>query len=208
LDLQEVNDITLIEKVKRNADSEALMELVDRHSGIYLSMVTKYTAPMSSQISRDDLIESKDSYIYDAVMNYNPDKGAKFSTYLGNSTKWHCLNRFKKNKKRSFFTIDEINDVNSKCLAEHDSNYFPELVSPSGEKNLTNREVLDIVLQEVEDHPDSRIKTIFDMRYRFKDRSSCLTAWKDIANELELSIQGTIDIHNKFIEQIRINYEL
>lgn len=207
LDLQEVNDISLIEKVKEDADSEALMELVQRHSGIYLSMVSKYTSP-SYKTSRDDLIDSKDSYIYDAVMNFNPDKGAKFSTYLGNSTKWHCLNKFKTNKKRSFYTLDEIYDTNSKSLAEHDCNYFPALVSKSGEKNLTSREVLDIVLTEVRDSTDQRIKTIFDMRYRFKDKSSCLTAWKNVAEELGLSIQGTIDIHNKFIEQIRLDYEL
>ena len=52
-----------------------------------------------SLVRKSDLIEDKNFYIYQAVLKYDPNRGTKFSTYLGNETKWMCLNLYNKNKK-------------------------------------------------------------------------------------------------------------
>ena len=53
---------------------------------------------------------------------------------------------------------------------------------------------------------DERVKKIVDMRYGSSNNK--LTPWRAIANSLDLSIQGCINIHNKFINKVKseINY--
>jgi hypothetical protein len=47
---------------------------------------------------------------------------------------------------------------------------------------------------------DTRVQKIFKMRYSGKNK---LTPWKKIAKKLDLSIQGCINIHNKYLEEIK-----
>ena len=48
---------------------------------------------------------------------------------------------------------------------------------------------------------DVRVKKIIDMRYNGPHNK--LTPWRIIANELEMSIQGCINIHNRFINKLK-----
>ena len=53
---------------------------------------------------------------------------------------------------------------------------------------------------------DLRVKKIVDMRYNVDNNK--LTPWKIIAQELDMSIQGCINIHNRFIDKVKkeVNY--
>ena len=78
---QELSDLELIENVQSEKDvQDSLTQLIERHSGIYLDMVNVYASPNSPFIDYEDLIKDKDFKIYQAAKNYNPEKGAKFST--------------------------------------------------------------------------------------------------------------------------------
>ena len=86
-----------------------LQELIDRHTGIYLDIVNKYTRN-SNTTNRLDLIDEKDYNIYQAALKYKSDKGTKFPTFLGNETKWICLNKHNKKKKESQISIEDIKE--------------------------------------------------------------------------------------------------
>ena len=48
---------------------------------------------------------------------------------------------------------------------------------------------------------DERVKKIVDMRYGMGNNR--LTPWRVIAEELEMSIQGCINVHNRFINKVK-----
>ena len=49
---------------------------------------------------------------------------------------------------------------------------------------------------------DERVKKIIDMRYNGPHNK--LTPWRIIAEKLDMSIQGCINIHNRFINKIKL----
>jgi DNA-directed RNA polymerase specialized sigma subunit len=48
---------------------------------------------------------------------------------------------------------------------------------------------------------DERVKKIIDLRYEVDNNK--LTPWRKIAKELDMSIQGCINIHNRFINKVK-----
>ena len=53
----------------------------------------------------------------------------------------------------------------------------------------------------LEEEKDERVKKIVDMRYGAGNNK--LTPWRHIAEELNMSIQGCINVHNKFINKVK-----
>lgn len=193
-EINSMTDIDLIDAMKTESNSgEYLMELVSRHSGIYLTMVNNYTpSEASSQKSHKfELINDKDYYIYQAALKYDETRSTKFSTYLGNETRWMCLNLYNKEKKRRITDIDFNNTKMKELPSDEDS-----------EKNISRDDFLKKVMTLVRKDPDSRIAKIFSMRY-LEGENNKLMPWKNIGEKLELSIQGCINIHNKAIKKIK-----
>lgn len=181
-----MDDIDLIKNVKKNGDSDSIQELINRHSGIYVKMVQKYIPKNDESFIYQDFIDDKDSCIYDAALNFDESKNTKFSTYIGNLTKWKCMNAYNKKNKNFKKIIDESREKN--FSKDFDFSSIEEV------ENLEN------VLESIENIPDERAKVIFKMRY-FK--SNKITPWKKIAKKLDLSIQGCINIHNKYLMEIK-----
>jgi DNA-directed RNA polymerase specialized sigma subunit len=182
------SDLSLINKIKNNNDEWSLLELINRHSGIYTSMVEKFAKGSSYAIDRGLIMDEKDYTIYSSALKFDPDRSTKFSTYLANETKWKCLNILNKFKKNKEFSIhDELNFVEPCC-----DNFLDE---------LNKYEALKDFKKILNEEKDERLKKIIDMRYYMSNNK--LTPWKKIAKELNLSIQGCINIHNKFINNIK-----
>jgi len=179
-------DIELINKIKKDKDGKSLKELIDKHSGIYVDMVNKYIPKSFNGVDKEDLLEEKDFSIYSAVIKYDETKNTKFSTYLGNLTKWRCLNIYNKNIKFPQQNIESFKLEKFSCESEI--------------KKFEDIENLARVYKFVDKCEDKRIKKIFKMRYS-GDRK--LTPWKKIAKKLDLSIQGCINIHNNYLEEIK-----
>ena len=149
-----MNDLELIEEVRSNGDSVCFKEIVSRHSGIYLQMVHSY-APRETPVDNFyDLLNSRESHIYDAIRSYDETRNIKFSTYLGNCTRWLCLNE---------------------------------------------------IFSHIESFEDKRVEKIFKMRYLNGKKK--LTPWRKIAKELDLSIQGCINIHNSTFKKLKKTYQ-
>lgn len=194
-DLNSMTDSDLILNLKEDQkSSECLMELVDRHSGIYMTMVNNYTPKnnRSGPSYKSELISDKNYYIYQAALKYNEDKKTKFSTYLGNETRWMCLNLYNREKNKSM-----------KEVSAEEADAVIKLIDPQNvSQDYIKGEIAQKVNIMIENDPDSRISKVFKMRYS-DPRGNKLTPWKTISEELNLSIQGCINIHNRTIERIK-----
>ena len=188
------SDLTLISKIQENHfDEGSLMALIDRHSGIFHTMVNHYMSHPNFTLDKNQIVCEKDLTIYDSALNYDPDRNTKFSTHLANQTKWKCLNALNKKRKcKEYFIDDENSYVEPYC-----ESFIPDI----------NKDEAMILFQEcLEKESDDRVKKIVDMRYGSANNK--LTPWRAIADNLDLSIQGCINIHNKFINKVKseINY--
>ncbi len=188
--LKNHTDQELIDLVKSNSRkaSQAMTEIINRHSGIFIEMVNHFVPINSPYCDRKDLIEEKEYHIYKALLKYDESRGAKFSTHLGNEAKWLCLNSYNKAKSKSTFSCsDQQFDV--------EPQFNP--ISKTIEQDAYNK-----IVKIIEDYPDERVQKIFKMRY-IKGDGNKVMPWRKISNELNMSIQGCINIHNTAITKIQ-----
>ena len=189
--LPHLTDLELIENIRNhnNAD-QSFKSIVVRHNGIYLDMVHTYNQHVDNDSHKKELIDEMTYNIYKAVIKYDPSKGAKFSTHLGNETKWLCLNRHSKNRKQKTFLLDESTKSMLSC-------------SNDGEISKSiNKEIFNKVLEIVGQHPDKRVKKIFNMRYIVGNKNKVMP-WKQISKTMDISVQGCINIHNSALNKIK-----
>ena len=183
-------DKQLTDNLKLDVDTEqSLQELINRHSGIFLDIVTSFVPKGSATGCRQDLINDLEYYVYHASLKYDHTKKTKFSTFLGNEAKWACLNQYNKNKKYLIADTDE-------------SRFMYENNLVSQEKPFVDESVLNKIFNIIDRHPDKRVQKIFKLRY-VEPKFNKLTPWKKVSKELKMSIQGCINIHNSAIKIIR-----
>lgn len=187
------SDISLIEKVRNDNDTQSLLTLIERHSGLYLDMVNSVIPNNCTFIDKNDIIDDKDISIYKAILNYNPDKNAKFSTYLGNETRWKCLNIFNRGSKYKYIDIED---------AKNEPIFFEK----DHVEKISSKEILNKIFELARLNEDPRIFEIFNLRYKVGCGNKAMS-WKSIAEKVNISIQGCINIHNKFIEEIKKDIE-
>ena len=185
-----LEDLQLVDNIKKDKKTEdCLQELIGRHTGIYLDIVNKYTLN-GNTTNRLDLIDEKDYNIYQAALKYEGDRGTKFPTFLGNETKWICLNKFNKRKKDTQLSIDDVRES--------------DILHPKKEKiKKEDLEVFSEAIKLSKTHKDKRVEKIFEMRYITGEKNKVMP-WKKISEELNMSIQGCINIHNSAIEKFKI----
>ena len=185
-----LEDLQLVDNIKKNTKTEdCLQELIWRHTGIYLDIVNKYTQN-GNTTNRLDLIDEKDYNIYQAALKYEGDKGTKFPTFLGNETKWICLNKFNKRKKDPQLSIDDVKES--------------DILHPKKEKiKKEDLEIFSEAIKLSKVHKDKRVEKIFEMRYITGEKNKVMP-WKKISEELNMSIQGCINIHNSAVEKFKI----
>ena len=191
--MENLSDIDLVNKIKQNQNTnQCLEELIYRHSGIYVDIVNSYMKRCPYPSLRDDIINDKAIAIYNSALRYDKDRGAKFSTFLGNEAKWKCLNATNKNKK------------NNKYVEMDESKLSLDKIKVNKCENNTKleEEVLSFFDKELETYPDTRVKKIFRMRYSGLNK---LTPWRKISKKMKISIQGCINIHNAALKKISKN---
>ena len=188
--IKTLEDYQLVENIKNNQlTDDSLKELINRHTGIYLDIVNKYTQN-SNTTNKLDLIDEKDYNIYQAALKYQDGRGTKFPTFLGNETKWICLNKHNKRKKDPQLSIEDIKE--SDILARKSEKVKKE-----------DLEIFSEAIRFSKKHKDKRVEKIFEMRYITGEQNKVMP-WKKISQELNMSIQGCINIHNSAIEKFKI----
>ena len=181
---KKLTDNQLVQNVKdNNAADSAIKELILRHSGIFISIVTSHFERSNFLKFGLELIQEKDYYIYQAALKYNPSKKTKFSTFLGNEARWLCLNTYNKHKKQSKIFNHKYNNLE----------FLMKTHAPDPKESL-DIDSYEKILEIVKEHKDNRVGRIFNLRYE-EGKQNKLMPWKDVAKEMGLSIQGCINIH-------------
>ena len=181
-------DLTLINKIKDYHDEESLLELINRHSGIYHTMVNYFLSGNQNIGDKTALSEEKNLNIYSSALSYDPNRKTKFSTHLANQTKWKCLNIINKKKRNREVYLD-------------DDKSFIEPSCESFLNQIKKNEVFCVFKSCLKEEVDDRVKKIVDLRYNTDNNK--VRAWRIIAKEMGMSIQGCINIHNKFIQKVK-----
>ena len=184
------SDLSLINKIKKDNDSNCLMELIDRHSGIYQYVIDKFSKSPNAIVDKDFFLEDKHYLIYESALEFDPERNSKFSTFLANKTRWKCLNAINKDKRYKPVSIDSVSNLKKEESKEKNPIEF-----------LQNLEAFDVFYEMLEKENDERLKKIIDIRYNTDNNK--LVPWRKAAEELNLSIQWVITIHNKFIEKVK-----
>lgn len=191
--IENLSDEELVVLIKNNKHvSSSLQTLIDRHSGICISIINSYMSNNSNNSIKIEFQKDKDYYIYQAALKFDFNKQAKFSTYLGNEIKWKCLNIYNKNKKQKTTSLEN-------SLIEH-FNYYSKEHSENEEKE----DVFNLIIKKAEQHPDKRVGKIFYLRYVVGKNNSVMP-WKTVSKEIGMSIQGCINIHNSIIKNLKNN---
>ena len=180
-----VSDNYLVERIKLTNCEKSLGELIKRHSAICFKVIKRYASTFYA--NNIDVIEAssdKNLIIWKSAKSFNIDKNVKFSTWLANQVKYSCLNALnKKSKDRLVSTEDEILEL------------LKERPEEEAEGNLF--EFTGNILNQLK---DKRIKRIFSMRYSTQHRKP---SWCKVAEELKVSTQTAINLHNRGIAVLR-----
>ena len=175
-------DIGLVNAIKSTNCENSLVELIQKHSNLCYSICQKYSpAMLASGLHPEDVISEKDYIIYKSALSYNPTYKIKFSTWLGNQIRYHCLNRI--NKDNVYVTMEE-----------GDLNNFVEKTADE-QSGVENDSIKTYVFSILDNLQDKRISEIFKLRYY--ENSPRLTTWKAIAKKMDISSQTVINIHNR-----------
>lgn len=180
-----MTDLQLIKKIKDNNCEESLIELLSRHQGLCNKMLQKYCGIcLSLGVSLNDLNTDKLLIVYKSAKNFDFDKKTKFSTWLANQIRYHCLNTLNKVSKDVSMeneSIKYITEKNQKLITD---------------KANTDQEKIDFILNIISQMSDSRITQIFELRYFCKEKTN---SWYKIGKKMKISTQTAINIHDKAI---------
>lgn len=178
-----MTDLQLIQKIKKNNCEQSLLELYSKHQGICNKMLQKYCKVCYDiGVSLEDLNSEKIYVVYKSALSFKSNKKIKFSTWLGNQMRYHCLNTFNKQSKDV-----SMENENIKYITENNQ-------SKQIDHALLNKEKVDLIFNILDQMADSRVKEIFNLRY-FSDRK--IQPWNKIGKKMHISTQTVINIHNK-----------
>jgi RNA polymerase sigma factor (sigma-70 family) len=180
-----LTDLHLIKRIKDKNCEKSLIELSERHSGLYFKIIKKYSKSFfANNIDLNEATSDKNLIIWNSAKNFKEDKNVKFSTWLANQVKYFCLNTLnKKSKDRLVATEDQILDsLNEKPITQKHEYLF---------------EFTGNILSQLK---DSRIRKIFSLRYSSAEKKP---SWCIIAEKLQISTQTAINLHNKGISILR-----
>lgn len=180
--MNHLKDETLIKKILNNQCNESLKELTSRHNGMIFNIGKKYCT--SCNLDINELNDNKYWIIFNAAKSFNPKKGSKFSTWLGNQVRFFCLNF--KNK-------------NSKLIPTEDSNLEYFINNNDKFENTSNKkEIINKIIDLFHQISDPNTKNAIYYRY-FYNKEKILN-YSEIAEILNVTPQTVLNWHNKFID--------
>jgi RNA polymerase sigma factor (sigma-70 family) len=188
--VSDLSDLVLVNRVKENACSDSFVELSNRHGNLFYKICQSYIKVLSIVgYHPDDIFEDRDVVIFEAIRKYDPNRGARFSTFLANVTRWFCLNKINKTKGVPENGSEEEMEAafNDKSV-ENFENQKPEVD-------------VDAIFRTLSQTKDGRILNLFKLRYDTSlDKKR---PWIEIADQLKLSVQATMQLHKKGLKLLR-----
>lgn len=179
-----ISDLDLINRIKKEQDSTAVSELVNRHTGIYMNILNEFAVRpcFRHKANVPDLKDDNYVNIYQWALDYDPSRGMKFGSYVGSMTKFMCKSIITKGTES--VEIDEEKLVSpEEGIAEH----------------VENESVLDEVKTEVKETDDPVFRKIFKLRYGGKKQLS----WRQIGEAVNMTHEGARKLFNKHMNLIK-----
>lgn len=136
------------------------------------NIMNKAAGSFRSQLSEDEIQTCKLNALWKAFVNYAPEKGAKFTTYLYSGVRIECIREVKFNKRQHqslhsnlpdstdhFFSVDLMDEIN-KCpdkelLIDRMNNLT---IKEIAEKRQCNRETIRRKIKKSSQQLAKRIK--------------------------------------------------
>lgn len=181
------SDNDLISHIKQNDElaSDAINAISERHGAIITDVIKKFSSVLTNTgIAPVDIFHEKDSLIYNSALSYDPSKGAKFTSWLYNQTRYLCLNTINKESKKSLFTEDRKFDY----------------VFNSEQKDFDSEEKnLQYIVEQINNIKDDSERKVMSLRYLEKDKKN----WKEIADNVGVSVPTVLKTHKKHIKNIQ-----
>ena len=107
-----LTDIDLIKVISEENCDDCFKELVSRHENLYYKICHGYmTALKRSGVSSEDILSDKMFVFYNSLCSFDAGKNVKFSTWLANQARFHCLNKISNTKNKFFVDNEEISPI-------------------------------------------------------------------------------------------------
>jgi RNA polymerase sigma factor (sigma-70 family) len=171
-------DLILLNKIIKKRCNDSFLTLKDRHEKLFYSVCNRFV----NRLSLEEVHKDIDFVFFKAIVSFKLDKKAKFSTWLGNYTRYHCLNYIKKNSKYISGKEEVISHFFNKKSVED--------FAPVEEF----RNDVDHAFEILSGMKDKRIHRVFSLRYLHKGQK---LTWKQIAEKFDLTPQTIINLHAK-----------
>ena len=185
-----MEDLDLVKNIQENSCDASLKVLINRHSALCLDISKKYSPALNaSGISMGDIFDEKDYLVYKSALSFDPEKKVKFSTWLGNQVRYHCLNTINGNNKKLLLENEKIDFMSEGSIE------CSELQTK--EQSNSNLKIeIDYIFEILSKLPAPRIKEVFNLRYF---SSAKKTPWAKIAKQMGISTQTAINLHQRGI---------
>jgi hypothetical protein len=180
-----MTDLELIKRVKDTNDSAALVELVNMHSGIYVDTVNRFSCMpgFANKVNTNDLKDDRMFDIFSWAGKYDPTRGMKFGTYVGEMIAYKCQNLLNR---------------------APESFQFKEEIAPNNETPSADTARKDIALNEIREevaHIGTPLfRRIFGLRFGAQPKS-----WREIAEIVGMTHEGVRKHFNKYLPQVKHN---
>ena len=140
---------------------------------------------LAKGFKKSEILSDKDFVIFKAIRSYKYSKNTKFSTWLGNCAKYHCLSLV--NSKNRYINSNEdlltlLSDAKSKEEYSEDS------------ESKYDKEYVFNILNNLK---DKRISQVFKLRYFDEHKGSEKATWSFIAKKIKTSTQTAINLHER-----------
>lgn len=176
------DDLELIERIKTYNDSNALVELANRHSGIFYDTINKNLPFYSGTNFLDEIKERRDYFAFKAAESYDAERGA-FSTWFANSVRYVCLSARTKESQSIFCETSE------------------DIEQPYYDTNLERRDLIHEISKFAEEELTAKEKKVLD------DRAFLGKSFNSISKELNLTPQGIQVIFKRAQKKIKNKFK-
>jgi len=201
----------LICQVKETSDSVALTALVNAHTGIYVDVISRYAHVYPHVIKKDDLVEDRLYNLYRFIVDYDPTRGAKLSTYICDRTNYMCKTLLKQDRVNpitagtygpggalSLGTMGDTYTTNSGTNITLIDECPDAKVVDTANKDLQIEDIMKTITTSCS---DKRFLKILQYRH-FNTPETCLS-WREIGKRMKLSHERVRVIYNENIDIIK-----
>ena len=187
--INELCDNSLVKRIKAYGCNESFKEILNRHQKLFYKICQNYMSILESKgHKREDVLSDLSFVLFKSVKSYKPNKKTKFSTWIGNCSKYYCLTLI--NSKNKFIDADD-KTIEYHIDSQSKENYF---------NNETKVEDKEFVFQILKKLKDPRIPRVFELRYFDKDKKNKKATWSIIAKKINTSTQTAINLHQRGLE--------